>query len=131
MDSLVLAKKIADICYKKLGQDTIVLDMSNDSILCDYFVISDGQTGNQLRDMCTTIDHELSQDGIEPKSIQGKNGNIWTLMDYNSVVVHLFITGDRRFYNLEGLWNSAPIVYSPDANQTEDTTATDATKPVD
>ena len=119
IDSLTLAKKVADICYAKLGRDTIVLDMSPDSILCDYFVLSDAPTRNQLRDMATTIEDELSKLGVEPKSSQGKNDNAWTLMDYGSVVVHLFITNERQFYNLEGMWKQAPIVYAPDAEQAQ------------
>lgn len=116
-DSLDMAKAIADVCYQKLGKDTVVLDISKDSVLCDYFVICDAPTRNQLRDIAENIDKKLSEQGIEPKSIQGKNDNAWTLMDYSSVIVHLFISGERSFYNLEGMWKSAPIVYAPDAEE--------------
>lgn len=116
-DTFALAKQIADICYDKLGRDTIVLDMGPDSVLCDYFVISDAPTRNQLRDIAENIENKLSEQGIEPKSVEGRNDYSWTLMDYSSIVVHLFVTGEREYYNLEGFWKSAPIVYAPDAER--------------
>lgn len=121
-DSLEIAKNIADICYKKLANDVIVLDMSKNESMCecDYFVIADVQTQNQLKDIAQTIDEELSSQGIEPRSIQGKNDNAWTLMDYNLVIVHLFISSERDYYNLEGMWKDAPLIYAPEANIHQD-----------
>lgn len=118
-NSLDMAKAIADICYDKLAKDVIVLDLSQEQGMCecDYFVIADAPTRNQLNDIADSIDKELSAQGVEPRSVQGRNDNTWTLMDYGLVIVHLFISGERQFYNLEGLWKSAPLVYSPEPAQ--------------
>lgn len=112
MTELEMAKMIADICYEKLANNIVVLDLQKISVVCDYFVIADAPTRVQLNDIMRTIDDTLAEKGVQPKAIQGRKDSSWILLDYGSVVVHLFIDRDRDFYNLEGLWKDAPVVYS-------------------
>ncbi|MBQ7567975.1 ribosome silencing factor [bacterium] len=113
-DSLELARQIADTCFDKKAINTLVLDMRALSIMCDYYVIANAPTRVQIADITRSIDDSQSAKGRHAKSIQGRNENNWVLLDYGSVIVHLFLTQEREFYDLEGLWHKAPIVYAPD-----------------
>ncbi|MDO5296855.1 MAG: ribosome silencing factor [bacterium] len=113
-DSLELAQRIADICYDKMAVNTLVLDMRELSVMCDYFVIANAPTRVQIADITRAIDDAMSADGCHAQSIQGRHENTWVLLDYGNVIVHLFLSQERAFYNLEGLWSKAPVVYAPD-----------------
>ena len=71
-EDLELAKKIADICFDKLASNTLVLELGPESPVCDYFVIADAPTRNQLSDISHNIQDGLEIDGLRPKSVQGK-----------------------------------------------------------
>ena len=118
-DSLELAKQIADTCYDKKAINTLVLDMHELSVMCDYFVIASAPTRVQIADITKAVDDSQSAQGRQVRSIQGRNENTWVLLDFGNVIVHLFLTQERVFYNLEGLWHKAPIVYAPDEERGE------------
>ena len=113
-DSLQLARQIADTCFDKKAINTIVLDMHDLSVMCDYFVIANAPTRVQIADITRSIDSAQSALGRQPQRIEGRGDNAWVLLDYGNVIVHLFLDQERGFYNLEGLWHKAPIVYAPD-----------------
>lgn len=113
-DSLELARQIADTCYDKMAINTLVLDMRELSVMCDYFVIANAPTRAQISDIARAIDDSQSNLGRQANSIQGRHESSWILLDYGNVIVHLFLSQERAFYNLEGLWHKAPVVYAPD-----------------
>ena len=113
VETLELARRIADLCDEKLTHDVVVLDLQNVSILCDYFVLASAPTRVQTREVARNIDEMLSAEGLQPKSIQGMREGAWILLDYGVVVVHLFMDREREFYDLEGLWREAAVVYRP------------------
>ncbi len=113
-DSLEMARQIADTCFDKRAVNTLVLDMHGLSVMCDYFVIANAPTRVQIADITKAIDESQAARGEHAKSIQGQNENSWVLLDYGNVIVHLFLSQERTFYDLEGLWHKAPIVYAPD-----------------
>lgn len=115
-ETFELAKKIADTCYDKIATSVVVLDLRQVSVVTDYYVIASAPTRVQINDITRAVDDRLSAEGINASSIQGRHEGSWVLLDYGSVVVHLFLQQERDFYNLEGLWHEAPIVYSPEAN---------------
>lgn len=111
METLELARRIADICEDKLAKEIVILDLREVSILCDYFVVASAPTRVQTRDIARNIDDRLAKDfELQPKSIQGAREGAWILLDYGVVVVHLFVEREREFYDLEGLWRNAPEV---------------------
>ncbi|MGI5843723.1 MAG: ribosome silencing factor [Candidatus Xenobium sp.] len=113
VETLELARRIADLCDEKMTNDVVVLDLQNVSILCDYFVLASAPTRIQTRKVARDIDEMLSAEGLQPKSIQGMPEGAWILMDYGVIVVHLFMDREREFYDLEGLWREAAVVYRP------------------
>lgn len=110
MESFDLAQLVAKIAEDKLGKDILIKDLSEVSVLCDYFVIVSAPTRLQTRDIAHAIEGDLAKQNIPTKRIQGMREGSWILMDYGNVVVHVFLQAERDFYDLEGLWRQAPGV---------------------
>ena len=110
MESLELAQSAAQTADDKLGHDIIIKDLTQLSIICDYFVITSAPTRVQTRDICRAIEETLKSKGLTTKRLQGVREGSWILMDYGILVIHIFLQTEREFYDLEGLWREAPLV---------------------
>jgi len=99
-DILKTAVKAAD---DKKGEDIEVIRVDDLTILADYFMIVSGSSNTQVRAIADEIEDKLSKQGIEPHHIEGK-ASTWILLDYGSVVVHVFYKEAREFYDLSKLW---------------------------
>ena len=93
------------------GFDILVLDMRQNSPMFDYFVVATGTSRRQLHAMSEDIDHKL-EDELNDKrmNIDGYDESRWIVLDYATVVIHLFDEETRQFYSLESLWADAPRV---------------------
>lgn len=90
------------------GEEIRVLDMRQATPVFDYFVLVTGKSRRQLHAISEDIDHRLEDDlGDKRMGIEGYNESRWILLDYGSVVIHLFDAETREFYALEQLWNGA------------------------
>jgi ribosome-associated protein len=101
---------IADTLADTPASHTRVLDIRSISTLADYFVITGGENERQLRAISRQLADELARSGARPARIEGDPASGWILMDYSDVVVHVFDDELRQFYNLEELWQDAPVV---------------------
>ena len=88
----------------KKGEEIKVIDISEISVLADYFIIAAGRNRNQLHAMADSVEESLGKNGYTPKSIEGYRSAAWILMDYRDVVIHIFSEEDRAFYDLERIW---------------------------
>lgn len=77
-------------------------------IITDYFVIASGASARQVKTINETIQDRLRQEGIKPIGVEGDREANWIVLDYASVVVHIFQAEQREFYQLERLWKDAP-----------------------
>jgi ribosome-associated protein len=112
--SLQLALAAARTAADNRGQDVIVLDMRPLTSEFDYFVIATGNSRRQLHAIGDEIDHTLEDDlGDHRMGTEGYHESRWILLDYGSVVIHLFDDETRRFYALEDLWGTAQRVALP------------------
>ena len=103
--SLELALAAAKAAAENRGQDIVVLDTTELTALFDYFVIATGTSSRQLRAICQHIEHTLKHDlGDRRMGIAGYEESRWIVLDYGSVVVHLFDAETRAYYGLEDLW---------------------------
>lgn len=109
--SLELALAAAKTAAENGGTDIKVLDMSMHSALFDYFVIATGTSRRQLHAISEEIDHCL-EDELNDKrmNIDGYDESRWIVLDYGTVVIHLFDSDTRDFYSLEQLWADAAEV---------------------
>lgn len=115
MEALEIARKAADTAVDKLGTNVVIMDVEALTVMCEYFVVTSAPTRIQTRDIARSIDERLSKEGLTQKRIQGVKEGAWILMDYGSVVVHIFLQQEREFYDLEGLWKEAPVVFDSNA----------------
>lgn len=112
--SLELALAAAEVAHQNLGEDTMVLDLRDLTPVFDFFVVTTGKSRRQLHAISEDIDHRLEDDLGEPRmGIEGYRENQWILLDYGSIVVHIFDAETREFYAIEDLWTDAKRVPLP------------------
>lgn len=104
------AIQIANILDNKKAEDVKVLHIGELTSIGDYFIVATGTSTTQVKALSDEVDRVLSLEGLEPKRIEGQNGSTWILMDYYDVIVHIFQTETREFYQLEKLWADAPQI---------------------
>ncbi|HHX74294.1 MAG TPA: ribosome silencing factor [Firmicutes bacterium] len=94
----------------KKAQDMVVLKIGEVSLIADYFVIATGNTKLQQHAIADNIMEKVKAAGYPLLHKEGYDEGLWILLDYGSVVVHLFQPEARDFYKLERLWSHAPGV---------------------
>jgi ribosome-associated protein len=109
--SLELALAAARVASENLGRDIVVLDLREVTPVFDFFVIASGTSRRQLHAMSEEIDHKLEDDlGDQRMGIEGYSESRWILLDYGTVVIHLFDDETRDYYDIENLWTQAKRV---------------------
>lgn len=93
--------------------DVVLLDVGELTSLADTFIICSGRSNRQVTAIADYIRSDLKKKGVKPLSIEGLKEGHWVLMDYGSVVIHVFYDPVRNFYDLEGLWADAPRISMP------------------
>lgn len=106
MTSAELAQLIATAAADKKARDVVTVDLQGKTTIADYFVICEGDTDRQIRAICDNIEEVLRGHGVRPLATAGVREGTWACLDYDSVIAHVFLPGERTFYDLEGLWNS-------------------------
>ncbi len=107
MEPLELATHVAKALSSKKALDIKVLKVEDLTVLTDYFVIGSGSSSTQVSALAEEVDYKLSQLGVEPTRKEGMDSRNWILLDYGSVVVHVFYPEMREYYGLERLWADA------------------------
>lgn len=112
--SLQLALAAARTAEENRGQNVVILDLRDQTAIFDFFIVATGSSNRQLRAMSDAID-EVLQKEFEQKRLgtEGYQESHWILLDYGSVIVHLFDENHRDYYRLEDLWAGAPRVERP------------------
>jgi ribosome-associated protein len=111
LESIEIAKIAAKTAHEVKGEDVLILDVADMTAVCDCFVIASAPTRIQTKDIARKVEEALSEVGEEKIRIQGKNEGGWILLDYGMVVVHIFLTQEREFYDLEGRWAKANVLF--------------------
>ena len=108
---LELAKVAAFAADSKKASDVVLLDLSPLTDVCDYFLVCTGENARQVDAIVDEVRAKVSANcGVSPISCEGREGLSWVLVDYGSVVVHVFRRETREYYRLETLWADAPRV---------------------
>jgi ribosome-associated protein len=98
------------VASDKKGSDIVLLRTAEVTTMADYFVICSGRSERQVQALSQAIVDELRDDAIRPLGIEGKGAARWVLIDYGSVIVHVFAPEEREYYGLERLWSNAAQV---------------------
>jgi ribosome-associated protein len=109
-DAAELAHRIVDVASDKKGSDIVLLRTAELTTMADYFVIASGRSERQVQALSRAIIDELRDDGVRPLGVEGLSSARWVLVDYGSVIVHLFSPEEREYYGLERLWSKAAQV---------------------
>lgn len=111
MESKKLALLCRELADNKKAEDLLILDVRKLSSVTDYFVIATGTSEPHLRAIQDEIVSSLQEDHhLRPNAVDGSIQTAWLVLDYFDVVVHVMRRDLRERYNLEGLWNDAPVV---------------------
>lgn len=102
-----VAYQVAKALDDKKGLDIKLLKIDEVSSLADYFIICTGTSNTHVKTLCDHAEYTLEQLGEPMLGREGHRGNTWELLDYGSVVVHVFTEEAREFYSLERLWADA------------------------
>ena len=95
---------------EKKAKDIRILHTAEQTVLADYFVICNGTSSTHIKALVDEVDRQLSEAGEPPVRREGLRSDIWVLMDFGSVIVHIFTDEARKFYNLERLWSDSEEV---------------------
>jgi len=94
----------------KFGYDCVVLDVSEVSIMAEYFMIATANSPSQLKAITDAVEEALHKLGIRLRHSEGVQTARWILLDFGGIVVHLFCKEDREYYRLERIWGDAAEV---------------------
>lgn len=104
MDSLKIIEIAVKALDSKKAKDIDAIKIGDLTIIADYFIIASATSSTQVRALADEVEFKLSEVGVEPDHIEGRATG-WILLDYGSVVVHVFHEETRKFYDLERHWS--------------------------
>ncbi|MBS5646798.1 MAG: ribosome silencing factor [Lachnospiraceae bacterium] len=99
-----MAKLAYDALADKKAQDIKIINIEGVSVIADYFIIASGTNHNQVQAMADSVDEALHKAGYPAKQTEGYQSANWILLDYGDIIVHVFDTENRLFYDLERIW---------------------------
>lgn len=105
VDPEVLAEAIAEILDNKKANDVKVIKVGDKTIIADYFVLANGNTSTHVRSLADEVEYKLSEAGVSAIRSDGGSGSSWRVLDYASVIVHVFDREAREFYKLDKLYS--------------------------
>ena len=105
-----MIKVIYDALADKKGEDIKVINISEVSVLSDYFVITNGNSDSQVNALVENVEEKMHKAGYSLKQQEGNRSGTWVLLDYGDIIVHVFDKENRSFYNLERIWSDGKVV---------------------
>ena len=104
---LELAKLFQSVADEKKAWKPVRIPLKGKTTIADYFVICEGETDRQVRAIADAIVERAREIGVRPLRTDGYEDASWVLIDFDVVLVHIFLPGERSFYDLESLWSAA------------------------
>lgn len=99
-----IAKLAIEALEDKKAEDIHVIDISEVSVIADYFIIAGGNNRSQIQALCDNVEEKLGRAGSVVRQIEGYDTANWILMDFGDVIVHIFDKENRLLYDLERIW---------------------------
>ena len=107
MTALQLARLLRSAAVDKKAWDPVVIDVRDKTSIADYFVVCEGETDRQVRAIADAMVDEAKGLELRPLAVEGYDDATWILLDFDSVLAHVFLPGERSYYDLESLWGRA------------------------
>lgn len=109
-----MAKLAIKALEDKKAEDIRIIDISEVSVVADYFIIADGSNRSQIQALADNTAEMLGRAGYPLKQVEGYNTANWILMDFNDIIIHIFDKENRLFYNLERIWRDGKAIEPTD-----------------
>ena len=106
-DAEAVAHAVFDVLDARKARDVKVLKVQDQTVIADYFVIATGNSSTQVKSLGGEVEYRLGLRGVDPTHFEGRDNNSWVILDYDSVIVHIFSRESRDFYKLEKLYGDA------------------------
>ncbi len=110
MDSKEIAKLAITALEDKKAEDIKVIDISEVSVIADYFIIANGTNRSQIQALSDNVEEKLGRAGVPLKQIEGYDNANWVLLDFHDVIIHIFDKENRLFYDLERIWRDGRMI---------------------
>ena len=110
MNSNEIAKLAIAALEDKKAEDIKVIDISEVSVIADYFIIANGTNRNQIQTLSDNVEEKLGKAGVELKQVEGYDSANWVLLDFRDVIIHIFDKDNRLFYDLERIWRDGKLI---------------------
>ena len=110
MDLSLLKDLCKNALLDKKAENTVVIDISQISVMADYLIIASGNNKNQLQALADNVIEILHKNNIIQKSIEGYDNANWILIDVGDIIIHIFDKESREFYNLERLYQDGKYI---------------------
>jgi ribosome-associated protein len=104
LNSRELAELLRDTAEDRKAWDPVVMDVGRLTTIADFFVICEGETDRQVRAIADAMIEKARERRVRPLAVDGYDDATWVLLDFDSVLAHVFLPGERSYYDLEGLW---------------------------
>jgi len=109
-EAIEMATAAARAAAAKLAQDIVVIDVSDQLVITDCFVIASAGNERQANAIVDEVEEKMRQAGHKPARREGTREGRWVLLDYIDIVVHVQHADERNFYALDRLWRDCPLV---------------------
>lgn len=105
---------VCEILYNKKATDIVAIHVADKTIIADWFIICSGRATQQVKALADEVDHKATELGLTLRRSEGYGEGKWIVLDYADILVHLFFPEERKFFNMERLWdeNDSAIRYS-------------------
>jgi ribosome-associated protein len=114
-EALEMARVAVAAAADKLAQDITVLDVSDQLVITDCFVIASAPNERQVQAIVDEVEEKLRQNGVKPTRREGAREGRWVLLDFTDIVVHVQHNEERSTYGLDRLWKDCPRIDFPEA----------------
>lgn len=104
MNSKEIARLAIEALEDKKAEDIKVIDISEVSVIADYFIIAGGSNRSQIQALCDNVDEKLGRAGYPAKQTEGYDTANWILLDFGDIIIHIFDKENRLLYDLERIW---------------------------
>lgn len=102
------AMMICDALYNKKAQDIMAIHVGDKTIIADWFVVCSGLATAQVKALSDEIEEKAESMGLSVRRIEGYSEGRWIVIDFGSILVHIFYPEEREYYNMERLWVDDP-----------------------
>ncbi len=112
---------ICEVLYNKKAIDIVAIHVADKTIVADWFVICSGRAVQQVKALADELDAKAESLGLTRRRTEGYGGGKWIVLDYADILVHIFYPEERKYYNMERLWDEddSAVHYSRDMEEKE------------